>query len=819
MKAVGVLAVWGVLAVLGGCGGGGDPSTGSSSSGSSAPTTYPVAAAVSGLVTGGSLTLSDNGSDALTITTNGNSVFGTELTSGAAYSVTITTQPSTQVCAITGGSGAISAQSPPAQVSCTGPFLVGGTVSGLNSGQQITLSDNGSDTLTVSANGAFLFPTALKPGSNYAVSIATVPSGQQCSIADASGSISNAVTDVAVSCATPTLSLVAGGLGGTGNIDGPGSAARFNFPTDVALDASGNLYVADVYNQTVRKISPAGLVTTLAGNPGHMGTADGLGSAALFNDPATLAVDPTGNVYVADGGANTIRRITPDGTVTTIAGSPYTSGTADGTGAMARFSQVGGIEMTASGSLLLTDNTRIRSITPAGNVSTVYTGTTQLTRIALESATSVFAGDVTRKAVASIDLTAGTESVLASGFQNPSGICVAPSGTSAAGTLYVSDEFASTVSAVGSGNAVSVLAGVSGQGGPGDGTGGAALLSAPTGLAINSSGILFLADSGNSEVRQITAAGVVTTIAGSAALPGEVDDTGAAARFNYPGAVLADASGNLYVAESAVIRKVTPEGLVTHALSSGVPYPIPLGQAFAMDSAGNFYFAAINTIVMVTPAGVATLVAGNSSNIAGYSDGPAATAAFNHPTDIAFDATGNLYISDTGNFVIRKLAPDGTVSTLAGQQGTPGQADGMGTAAQFTSPGLITVDPTGVLYLVDGNAIRTISAAGVVTTLAGSQIAGSLDGTGAAAQFNGPSGLALASGGAAYVSDTQNHEVRKVTASGVVTTIAGSAGKIGVALGSLPGSLNSPSGIAYVGTTLYIADSGENSVLEITNAP
>jgi hypothetical protein len=820
MKAVGVLVSLGVVATLGGCGGGGtSPSTGSPS-----PSTFAVSAAVSGLATGASLTLTDNGSDALTVTTNGTFTFGSKLASGAGYSVTITAQPSAQTCAISGDSGTIDAQTSPVQVSCIGPFRVGGTISGMNSGLQITLSDNGSDTVTVSADGTFSFPTALKPGSAYAIAIGTAPNGEQCSILNASGSVSNAdVTTITVSCESPALKLLAGRLGGPGNIDGLGGAARFSFPTDVAVDASGILYVADTYNATVRKIDASGLVTTLAGSPGHSGSSDGVGSAAQFNDPVGLAVDSTNTVYVSDSGADTVRRITPDGTVTTLAGTPYSTGTLDGVAAAARFTNPSGIQVAPSGSLYVVDQNRIRNISLTGDVSTIYTSATQLYAIDIVSPTVVLATNIGlgigRNAVDSIDLSSGIATPLASSFGNPTGISMAPSGTSAAGTVYVSDEFVGTVSAISSGNAVTVLAGNATQYGSVDGTGTAALLWAPTGLTIDSTGTIFLADSGNNEVRQITSAGVVTTIAGAAAFPGEVDDTGAAARFSYPGALLADASGNLYVGEGGAIRKVTPAGVVTHALSAGLPGPLPTGQAFAIDASGNFYFAINNTIVKITPAGVLTLIAGNANNISGYLDGAAAVALFNHPSDVVFDTAGNLYIADTGNFLIRKMAPDGTVTTVAGQPYVAGQADGAGNAAQFTQPGMMTIDTAGKIYLVDGNAIRTINSAGVVTTLAGSQTPGSADGTGATAQFNGPSALALGSGGSVYVSDTLNHDIRKITGSGVVTTIVGSAGKTGVALGTLPASLNSPSGITYIGTTLYIVDNAENSLLEITNAP
>ena len=169
------------------------------------------------------------------------------------------------------------------------------------------------------------------------------------------------------------LSLLASSAGGSGNADGTGTAASFNRPYSVATDSSGNVYVADLSNHTIRKITPAGVVTTVAGSAGVSGSADGTGAAASFNTPSSVATDSNGNVYVADTFNHTIRKITPAGVVTTLAGSAGVSGNADGTGAAARFNNPYSVATDSSGNVYAADanNHTIRKITPAGVVTTL----------------------------------------------------------------------------------------------------------------------------------------------------------------------------------------------------------------------------------------------------------------------------------------------------------------------------------------------------------------------------------------------------------------------------------------------------------------
>jgi sugar lactone lactonase YvrE len=586
------------------------------------------------------------------------------------------------------------------------------------------------------------------------------------------------------------------------------------------MDQAGNLYVTDNGNTTVRKVTPAGQVTTLAGQSGQPGTNDGRGAAAQFYYPLRLAVDPSGVVYVLDGGGvNTIRRVSSAGQVTTIAGTPYVSGTNDGTGPAAQFLSPTSLRFGPAGSLYLADNLRIRNITPAGVVTTVYGGyptafpNDVLAQLTVGSSGIVYASDDTLGGVLKIDLGTQVASILASGINGPSGVTIAAPGSPAAGTVFVSDgAYGSAIYTLGPGGLVNPFAGSTGLTGYVDGAGTAARFQFPAGMFMTVSGTQYVADAGNNVIRKVTAGGGVSTVAGTAAHPGYVDAKGSAARFYDPRAMAVDLAGAVYVADGNGIRRVSAAGAVTTAF-----VPPQRGDNFVVDSAGNMYYTrpeVSNDIVELTSAGVLSVVAG--SRIPGYQDGNGVAAGFFSPHGIARDASGNLYVADTNAYTIRKISPTGQVTTLAGSPGTSGTADGAGSSARFTRPNAITLDKGGVLYIVDGNAVRTMSTAGVVSTLAGSQAAGYADGTGAAAQFSAPTAITVSPAGTVFVSDTGNNVVRKISSSGQVTTVIGKRARAGVRLGALPASLNSPAGLVYAGSILYVADSAENSVFAAT---
>ncbi len=325
---------------------------------------------------------------------------------------------------------------------------------------------------------------------------------------------------------------------------------------------------------------------------------------------------------------------------------------------------------------------------------------------------------------------------------------------------------------VSNGQCVSTLAG-SGVAGFLNATGTAAQFFNPWGVAVDVSGNVYVADVINNRIRKISVSGVVTTLAGSGTL-GYLNGSGTTAQFNKPHGVAVDGSGNVYVADGNVrIRKITPSGVVTNFAGTGVQgYLDGIGnsaqfsnpEGIAVDTSGNIYVAdsgSNNKIRKITPAGVVTTLAGSTT---GFSDGIGSTAQFNAPSGLTVDSSGNVYVADYLNHRIRKISASGIVTTLAGS-GVAGYADGAGITAQFNKPNAVSIDSTGDIYVADSvnNRIRKITSTGVVTTLAGSGTAGFADGSGTFAQFNSPFGVCVDTSGNLYIADINNQRIRKIS--------------------------------------------------------
>lgn len=317
----------------------------------------------------------------------------------------------------------------------------------------------------------------------------------------------------------------------------------------------------------------------------------------------------------------------------------------------------------------------------------------------------------------------------------------------------------------------------------------------PQGLAIDASDDLYVADSSNSTIRKISHDGVVSTVAGLAGYTGSADGLGASARFYNAVGVGADATGTVFVADTYnyTIRQIAADGSVTTL--AGAPGYLGNGTetdgtgptasfyrpyAVAPDASGNVYVAdyGYGSIRKVTPEGVVTTIAGLARS-PGSADGTGAAARFLGPSGLVVLASGDIYVADQGNHTIRKIAPGGVVTTFAGTAGVQGSADGQGAAASFYHPFAIAVDSQGNLFVTDkdNKKIRKITPAGVVSTFAGSGAHGGSDGTGTAASFYYPSGVAIDSADNVYVTDAA--AIRKITPDGVVTTFAGQAGVCG----------------------------------------
>ncbi len=457
------------------------------------------------------------------------------------------------------------------------------------------------------------------------------------------------------------FSTVAGLAGTAGSTDATGSAARFSGPNDVVVDSAGNLYVGENSNHLIRKITPAGVVTTLAGSAGLAGTADGTGADARFKQPLGLALDGSGNILVADYENHAIRRVTPAGVVTTLAGLAGSSGTDNATGTAARFNFPVGLVVDFTGNIFVADSANhvIRKIAVGGVVTT-------------------FAG--TMGSPGSNDGT-GT----AAKFQNPYRLAL-----DATGHLYVSDTFNHTIRKISPAGVVTTLAGSPGVAGVVDGAGSAAKFNKPYGLAVDAAGNIFTADYVGHTVRKITPTGVVSTLGGLADTMGTANGTGTVARFNAPTGVALDTAGNLFVADFAnqtirrgslaippVVNSIAPTVVYAGATVTltGTNFLGATAVSFNGTTATSFTVVSNTTITAVVPAGAAT---GNVtvSSPGGTSTTPAAfTVIFPTPSaSDSFDpgANGPIYaivVQPDGKIIIggdfTTLQPFGSATAVA----------------------------------------------------------------------------------------------------------------------------------------------------------
>jgi len=499
------------------------------------------------------------------------------------------------------------------------------------------------------------------------------------------------------------------GTAGFAGDGGPATAAQLNQPYGLAIDRAGNLYIADLGNARVRKVSIDGAIQTVAGGGAFPATNQGQGgpaTSAQLIEPRNVTLDPSGSLYISDFGAHQVYSVAVNGTLTLMAGTGVAGFSGDGTSALlGQLNAPAGLAVDSVGGLYVADsgNNRVRK---------VYNGV-----------------------IISVFTTPG-----------PTGLALDPSGT-----LYV---------------AASSYFGTVYQQIPG--------ISSAIDLAVDQVGDVYVTS--GPHLMEIPAGGIATTIAGSGASQNFGGDNGpaTAAQLNSPSSVAMDSSGNWYIADTANnrIRMVTPAGLIS-TIAGTAQLNAPRGLAIHIF--GNLYVAdsGNHAVRKITPGGLITQVA----------------AQLNNPVSVAADDQGSLYIADSGNNQIVKVTAAGSTSTLA----------------TIVGPLAVAVDPSGNVLVADATQVWNVTPAGVASTI----ITG----------LHSPTGIAFAPDGSLLIADTGANLIRQWSKSGSLNTIAGSglAGLSGDGGPALSAQLNGPAGIGIgANGTVWIADAGNNRVRSLT---
>ncbi len=528
---------------------------------------------------------------------------------------------------------------------------------------------------------------------------------------------------------------------------GNATQAELAGPTGIALDSNGALYIADRSNHVVRRISADGIINTVAGTGSKGFSGDNGPATSARIDPASLAVDNKGNLFIGDGTNYRIRKVDSNGIITTIAGTGIEGFAGDNGPALGAFLDfVVGIAVDAAGNVFFAQFARVRKIDTSGNINTVA-----------GSGLSGFISDNIQATTALLD---------------PDGVALDDH------YLYITDFNRDMIRRVDLGTGlISTVAGNGRTGFSGDnGPASSAQLNTPYGIAVDGSGQVFFTDYGNSRVRKVSI-GVITTIAGTGFRDG---GPATSAYLNLPTGVAIDGAGNVVVADTGNFeaRRFSPGGIISSfgQLQRGSS---PFGVA--VDPGGNFYISDSEPrILKVSASGTTSVVAGSGQIGNGGDNGPGASATLRMPTGVAADAAGNVYIADYGASNIRKVAASGTITTIAGN-GSSTYSDDNGPAKLAGIDAYdVAIDSKSNLYVADelNHRIRKIAADGTITTVAGTGKAGfSGDGGLAAeARLALPTGVAVDAAGNLYIADSLNFAVRRVTPQGLITTIAGSGG-------------------------------------------
>jgi sugar lactone lactonase YvrE len=738
------------------------------------------ATSVAATCTVGPLAVGDSGQRYRAVATNAAvpagvfSSFATVTVNPAPVAPAITQQPAPQTTTV-GGSASFS-------VTATGTAPLNYTWQ--QSGTNLPSISGGfnaggcSGTVTYSNGNATITLSGLSAGCNGVLVSVTVGNGINPNAVS-----NNAV--LTVNAVTQGLSLLAGDIGGQGSLDGAGTDARVVLSPEngIAFDAAGNAYFSETVSGHLRRVTPAGVVTTIAG------------ATTPLRNPAGVAIDGSGNLFVVERGIGRILRITPAG----VQSEWLPQGS---------FSVPTSLAIDASDNLYVTSESGSRD----GLIS----------KISPAKAVSPFYAFASGEGIGAI-VVAGDGSVYGAG----------------GGTLY------GTVVRITPAGVLSAIAGAAGQDGNVDGIGAAARFRSIGGLALVG-GELFATDGNSQTVRRVTlATGAVVTVSGAASFPVVPrDGVGTAARYEYPGAIGAGPGGDLLIGDVSALRKLSPASSYLAStvagkwLRTGTTDGDGAAASFnfvgdvALDAAGNAYIAGAGRIRKVTPggtvstlavtpayylvmhpsgvlvaanqfavwrvttAGVVTLLAGDPAGQA-HVDAPIGTdARFYQISGLAVDAAGNVFVSEGLSQTIRRISAAGAVTTIAGAVDQIGSADGVAADARFNGPVGLAVDASGNVFVSDsGNlTIRRITPAGQVSTVAGTpNTIGSVDGVGAAVRWRSPRKLAFEPSGNLLIGDGST--LRRMTPANAVTTVMGVDGQSAVRLGASP-RLNVIGGLA-----------------------
>jgi len=587
---------------------------------------------------------------------------------------------------------------------------------------------------------------------------------------------------IALPLFSQTVSTVVGGDHGDG---GAAAKASIDWPFSLARDASGNLYVAEFYGHRIRKVTPSGTITTYAGTGigGYNGDGISANTAELYY-PSGITFDPAGNLIVADGGNNRVRSINASGIISTIAGTGVVGYTGNGGPATAAmFNQPWGVTYDSSGNLYITDigNCVVR-IVNTGGIINAFAG----------NGTCGFGGDGGPATSANLTFPRGMVKV--------------------GGDLYIADTDNYRVRKVNAAGIITTFAGNGVNGFTGDGgLATDAEIARPRALAFHNQA-LYISNAGKQRVRFVTlSTGIINTYVGSAFGYDGDGNPLLSSEFTGIAGILFDPTGTLIIADggngrvrktaNGVMKTIAGGAIGDGKIASAGSVVGP--EAIAFDKSGNYYIAEANgnRVRKVSAAGVITTIAGTGVNGSGGDGGLGTAAQLSFPLGVAADSSGNVFIADDFNNVIREVNTSGIINTFA-------------TDVDFSGLGTMAIDGSNNLYVVDQGTcvIWKISPLAVVTVVAGVEFSCGYNGdniSALTAQLNTPVGVALDSRGNIYIADSSNNRVRKVNTSGTITTIVGDGNCGFTGDGGLGTSAEVcfPEGVAVTSSgTVYIAD-------------